>query len=704
MRLDANATWFNFNCQGTEFAVYSFTGKEELCNPYEFRIELVSRSSNVDIASFLGAPACLSIADKSGEKRLVHGIIREMEQLQTTNAFTRYACVLSPRIRFLDMIRDHRIFQNMKPTDIIGKILKEQGFSGESFSFKAGQKFPEYEYAVQYGESALYFIQRLCENESIFFYHTHKEDGHALVFYDYKGGPQIPGESNIQFHPGSGQPAETSTISGVRLRHKINSNAAAYKEWNFKNPRLVLEVSDSESDGRKAPTPPGMALEQYRYPHIYDMQESGKRYVRMQLERQLTFSRWIEAESDVSRFLPGHVFSIDRHPRDDVNTEWFITAVEHEGEQPGVLEHEAPSGRGLRYVSRVTAIPKDTRYVPQLEHPKNRIVGNQTAIVTGPKGEEIYPDAYGRVKVQFFWDREGKWDDKTTCWIRVSQGWAGGRHGAVAIPRVGHEVIVSFLEGDPERPLVTGRVHHELNKTPYELPANKTRTVFKSMSTPGEEGKPRGFNELRIEDKKGEEEIYVHAEKDMNTYTKNDWKDHIAHDRHQIVEHFTYLETKGETHETLRDQRKTEIFANDNRTVHADSHLGVDGKWLVKAGEEVHIKSGMKVVIEAGTELTIKAGGQWVKLDPAGLKTSAMVMIGQGPAGTGTGANPKTPEKSLAVEEGQGHEGSPDSRPAEKNAASSPEKKAAEGEGQAPKCQADALRAAVGMPFCAVCE
>jgi hypothetical protein len=232
----------------------------------------------------------------------------------------------------------------------------------------------------------------------------------------------------------------------------------------------------------------------------------------------------------------------------------------------------------------------------------------------------------------------------------------------MAIPRIGHEVIVSFLEGNPDRPLITGRVYHDLNMPPYELPANKTRTVFKSMSTPGQKHEARGFNELRIEDKRGEEEIYVHAEKDVNAYVKNDWKEHILHDRHQTVDHFTYLKTEGETHETLQDQRKVELFANDNLTVHADSHTNVDGKWLGKAGTEIHLQSGDKMVLEAGTELTGKAGGSWIKLDASGVHIDGQrIDLGAGGSpGNGSGASPLLPivpeeyEKSFTILDAEG--------------------------------------------------
>ena len=673
----ANASWFNFTAQSGDFGVYAFSGFEEACKPYEFGIELVSRSANVDLTALLGTPACLSIADRSGGERLVHGLIREMEQLHTANRFTHYRCSLVPRLWFLGQIRDHRIFQNLSVVEIIQQILKEQGFTADGSSFKLSYSYEPREYCVQYGETDLHFITRLCEEEGIYFYFEHKADAHCLCFCDREGGPKIPGQSYLRFFPGSGQRSDTAVINRLTLHEQVNSNAAAYREWNFRKPRLDLEVRDKEEDKQAAPAPPGMLLEQYAYPHLYQLRQPGERYVKLRMLRQLTFRQWIECSSDVARFLPSYTFSMHDHPREALNAGWWVVSVRHEGQQPGVLEHEAPDGRGLHYASRVTAIPEMTRFIPALEHPKNRIIGEQSAIVTGPEGEEIYPDEYGRVKVQFHWDREGQYNEKTSCWVRASQEWAGGKYGTMAIPRIGHEVVVSFLEGDPDRPLITGRVYHELNMPPYELPAHKTRTVFKSMSTPGAEGEARGFNEFRVEDKKGREEIYVHAEKDVNAHVKNDWKEHILHDRHRTVDNFTYALTRGETHETLKQQRKTELFANDNRTVHADSHTQVDGKWLGKAGTEIHLEGGLKIVLEAGAELTLKAGGSWLTINGAGVSAdgAAVCLNSGGGPGDGTPAEPLLPEGSVAPEEGQ-----------------------------APPCQITTLRAAVGLPFCAICE
>jgi hypothetical protein len=292
-------------------------------------------------------------------------------------------------------------------------------------------------------------------------------------------------------------------------------------------------------------------------------------------------------------------------------------------------------------------------------------------VVTGPAGEEIYPDEYGRVKVQFHWDRLGKMDENTSCWIRASQGWAGSEYGTMAIPRIGQEVIVSFLEGNPDRPLITGRVNNALNMPSYDLPKHKTRTVFKSMSTPGEEYQPRGFNELRIEDQRGVEEIYLHAEKDVNLHVKNDWKEHILHDQHCTVDHCTYVKTDGETHETLKGPRKTELFADDNCTVHGNSHLVIDDKWLARVGDELHIRAGGKIVFEAGMELTIIVGGHWIRITPAGITTSPIVHVGSGSPGIGSGASPLLPLGSVVTEVAQ-----------------------------APRSQLCALKAALDSPIC----
>ena len=614
MRPDADTTLFNFTTQSGDFRVYAFSGMEQVSYPYEFSVDLVNLSANVDVAGLLGSPASLTILDRSGSGRQVHGLIREMEQLHSANRFTHYSAILVPRLWFLGQITDHRIFQNMSVVEIIQKILKEQGFGGNESSFKLSYKYKPREYCVQYGETYLHFISRLCEEEGIYFYFEHAADSHCLCFCDREGGPPISGESDLRYFQGSGQTADTAVISRLRLHQQVNSNAAAYRDWNFTQPKLDLHVED-RMDAKEAPVPQGMNLEQYRYPYLYQLRAEGTRYVRLQTSRQLTFSRWIEIESDVSRYLPSYTFSIHHHDSSDINATWWVYSVHHHGEQPGVLEHEAPSGRGLYYQTSVTAIPEMTRYIPELTHAKNRIIGDQTAIVTGPEGEEIYPDEYGRVKVQFFWDREGQWNEKTTCWVMVSQGWAGGQYGSMAIPRIGHEVIVSFLEGDPDRPIITGRVYHELNRVPYTLPDNKTLSViFKSFTSP-ENG---GFNELRIEDKRGMEEIYLRGEKDVNVYVKNDWSDMICADTHRHTGKNDYVRTDGETHHTLKKDRMFQLEANEHLTINGSRYSTIVGTDQLKTGA-LHVVAGSDIVLEAGSRIVLKVGGTFITLNGEGI-------------------------------------------------------------------------------------
>ena len=502
--LAANASWFNFTAQSGDFGVYAFSGFEEVCKPYEFSIELASRSANVDLTALLGTPACLSIADRSGGERLVHGLIREMEQLHTANRFTHYRCSLVPRLWFLGQIRDHRIFQNLSVVEIIQRILKEQGFTADGSSFKLSYSYEPREYCVQYGETDLHFITRLCEEEGIYFYFEHNRDSHCLCFCDREGGPKIPGQSDLRFFPGSGQRSDTAVITRLTLHEQVNSNATTYRGWNFEHPKLSLEVKKQEPDKEAAPTPPGMLLEQYQYPHLYQLQKTGTRYADLQLLRQLTFRQWIETKSDISRYLPSYTFTIHDHPRDDVNTGWWIVSVRHEGEQPGVLEHEAPDGRGLHYASRVRAIPEMTRFIPALEHPKNLVEGLQSALVTGPGDEEVFTDQYGRVKVQFHWDREGAYDEKTTCWVRVADTWAGDNFGFIQIPRIGQEVIIEYMEGDPDRPVITGRVYNTLLMPPWRLPSQKTLSGIQSK-----EFRAGRRNQLILDDTQNEIQVQV---------------------------------------------------------------------------------------------------------------------------------------------------------------------------------------------------
>ncbi|SDM09092.1 type VI secretion system tip protein TssI/VgrG, partial [Pseudomonas indica] len=280
--------------------------------------------------------------------------------------------------------------------------------------------------------------------------------------------------------------------------------------------------------------------------------------------------------------------------------------------------------------------------------PKPRILGSQTAVVTGPAGEEIHCDQYGRVKVQFHWDRHGQTDEHTSCWLRVSSSWAGDRYGGVAIPRIGMEVLVTFLEADPDQPLITGCLFHKEHEVPYDLPANKTRSVFKTLSTPG----GGGYNELRIEDKKGQEQIFIHAQKDWDENIEHDQTIRVGHERHDTVEANSYSEFKAEEHRITHLDRKTELKANDHLTVGQNQHIKIGQGLFIETGDEIHYYAGQKVVIDAGAELTAKAGGSWLKLDGSGVSLNgATINLNTGGSpGQGSGAAPILPGEPKAAD------------------------------------------------------
>ncbi|MBN3063808.1 type VI secretion system tip protein VgrG, partial [Pectobacterium aquaticum] len=348
-----------------------------------------------------------------------------------------------------------------------------------------------------------------------------------------------------------------------------------------------------------------------------------------------------EGESNCAGLMPGNTFTLTEHP----NAVWQTVSVTHVGQQPQALEEE--SGGEPTTMSNSFAVVKGTTTWRAAMPYKPMVDGPQIATVVGPTGEEIYCDQYGRVKLQFPWDRYGASNDQSSCWVRVSQGWAGGQYGMIAIPRIGHEVIVSFLEGDPDQPIVTGRTFHATNPSPYPLPANKTRTVLRTKTHQGE-----GFNELRFEDQAGQEEIYLHGQKDLKALVGNDVVWHIKHDAHTEIDNERVTRVKANDHLTVENEKRDHVKGDLSLTVDASMHQKLGQALLVEAGEEVHVKAGAKVVLEAGAELTLKVGGSFVKIDPSGvtLVGPSIKMNSGGNPGCGSGWAGQLPSLPGAVE------------------------------------------------------
>ncbi|EUB73058.1 type VI secretion system Vgr family protein [Pseudomonas sp. GM41(2012)] len=637
----ANETHFSLTVEDYvgDLQVLSFTGTEGISQPYRFDLELVSENPDLDLEKLLHKQAFLAL-DPQGSG--IHGQIYRVAQGDAGKRLTRYKISLVPHLQYLHHRTNQRIYQQMSAPKIIALILDEHGIKGNAYSFQLSQPCPDRDYCVQYDETDLHFIQRLCEEEGIHYHFQHSSKGHLLVFGDDQTVFPKLGQPTA-YVQGSGMVADEPVIKGFKLRLETRTGRVTRRDYDFEKPRLQLEAAYKPEAQSDAPD-----LEDYDYPGRFIDRARGKFLSQRALERHRADYRQAEGKGDQTTLVSGHFLEMSDHPRTEWNDLWLLTEIFHEGKQPQVLEESVTSDTTDKkddfhqgYRNRFLATPWDVFYRPALEHPKPRVLGSQTAMVTGPKGEEIHCDQYGRIKVQFHWDREGLADDKTSCWMRVSSSWAGDRYGAIAIPRIGMEVLVTFLEGDPDQPLVTGCLYHKENQVPYDLPANKTRTVFKTLSSPG----GGGFNELRIEDKKGAEQIFIHAQRDWDENVEHDQKIRVGNERHDTVEKNTYTELKAEEHRTTIADRKIEARMDDHLTIGQNQHVKLGTAQLTSVGKEIHLKAGDKIVIEAGMELTVKAGGSFIKLDAGGITVVGPVVKinAGGSAGSGTGIGIKPP-------------------------------------------------------------
>ncbi len=634
----ANETHFSLTIEGVEhdLQVLEFMGREALSQPFAFELELVSERPDLDLENLLHQPAFLALSPAGNG---IHGMIYRVAQGDSGKRLTRYHITLRPQLAYLAHRINQRIFQHLTVEQIISQVLEEDGIHADAFRFGLGSVYPERGYCVQYDESDLHFIHRLCEEEGIHYHFQHSASGHVLMFGDDQTG--FPKLAPVAYQQDSGLVADEPVIKRFGLRVETRTSRVTRRDYDFEKPRLTMEgafQSEFQPD-----------LEDYDYPGRFTERARGKHLSQRALERHRSDFELAEGESDQPQLVTGYFLALTEHPRGDWNQLWLLNEIHHEGKQPQVLEESVTSDSVARdgftqgYRNYFTATPWDIPFRPALTHPKPKVLGSQTAVVTGPAGEEIYCDEYGRVKVQFHWDREGQADDKTSCWLRVSSSWAGDRYGGIAIPRVGMEVLVTFLEGDPDQPLVTGCLYHKEHVVPYDLPANKTRSVFKTLSSPGGDG----YNELRIEDRKGAEQIYVHAQRDWDENIEHDQKIRIGHERHDTVEANSYSEFKAEEHRTTHADRKTEIRANDYLTVGNTQHVKIGTGQFVEAGNEIHYYAGSKVVVDAGMELTASGGGSFLKLDPSGvtLNGATIKMNSGGAPGEGSGSHPILPGK-----------------------------------------------------------
>ncbi len=579
-----------------ELRVLRFGGNEAISGLFEFGIQLVSEDPEIDVDSIVGQRATLTIRHDAGERK-VYGIISRFEQGSEADNITPYFVELVPEVWLLTQQFGCRIHQQITIPNIIETVLTDAGIPSDLFRIAVNATYPERDYCVQYRESDWNFICRLMEEEGIFYFFEHGDDGCVMVIGDADSThTPIEADDTVVYRERSGTVAAAEAVYEYRYSQEIRPGTVRYRDYNFETPSLDME--------KEVEAPRDDNLVVYDYPGNYLEPDAGEQRATLGLE--IVQARRILGlgQSMCRRFIPGYKFTLDEHPQSNFNREYLLTWVRHTGAQP----HGGP-GRGghFEYHNEFRCIPSDVPFRPARKTPKPVVEGTQTAIVTGPDGEEIWPDEHGRVKIQFHWDREGQNDENSSCWVRVSQLWAGAGWGAMFIPRIGHEVIVDFLEGDPDQPIIIGRVYHGDNTPPYSLPDDKTKSTIKSDSSLGHDGS----NEIRFEDAAGSEEVYIHAQKDMNESIENNMSTtvggnqtvSVTGDRTKSVDGDETTTVKGDRTETVQDgdekvtissgDRTTDINTGDNTRT---THTGDDVINVNTGDSTLNVLTGSRIV------------------------------------------------------------------------------------------------------------
>jgi len=696
------------------------SANEQLGRLFEFQLELLSENNEIQLEQIIGTNVTVRIELPEGTgTRYFNGFVSRFSHNGTSGRYAVYHATLRPWLWFLTRTADCHIFQNMTVPDIIKQIFQDNGFS--DFEDRLSGSYRQWEYCVQYRETDFNFVSRLMEQEGMYYYFTHENGKHTLVLADdYGSHSPVPNYATIPYFPlDQHNRRERDHIYEWSISKQVQPGKYSLNDFDFETPaknlRCVLNQPKNHAlDG----------FEIYDYPGEYVESGEGDQYTRMRLEESHAQHEVAQGRGNARGVLSGALFTLQNYHRADQNREYLVVSVNHEAQSN---EYESGySDTGTNYECSFTAMDAQIPYRSPRTTPKPVIQGPQTAIVVGPAGEEIYTDQYGRVKCQFHWDRYGSADENSSCWIRVAQNWAGKKWGAIYIPRIGHEVIVEHEEGDPDRPLITGRVYNGANMPPYDLPSNMTMSTLKSLSSKG----GGGFNELRFEDKKDSEQIFVHAERNQDTRVKNDAFEWIGNERHLIVKKKQFEQVEGEKHlivkageggsgdqfEKVEGDKHQKVQGDHNQkvngtlSIHADSDIQEKAgmNYALDAGMEIHLNAGMTAVVEAGASLTLKVGGNFININSGGVFISGtMVMLNSGgAAGSGSGCSPGTPTDPTAALEAAtdqpGQVTQAQSTPIQQQAQSLDSVSVSGFQA----AQASALKTAAesGTPFCEICE
>lgn len=566
------------------------TATEGVSSLFQIELQVESEGADHDAHDIVGKPGSVQIETADGGSRYLHGIVTRFHQGGRDSRLSHYRVELRPWLWLLTRRADCRIFQGKSAPEIVQQVFDDAGFA--DYETQLQGSYPQRTFCVQYRETDFDFVSRLLEDEGIFYYFKHEQNRHVLVLTDHLSDlPDCPGQASIDYHTSEGGQVGRDTIQTWESLQELHPGKYALKDFNFEDPgnSLLASAPTADSIGGNG------KLEVFDY-HIgeFGVVNDGNRRARVRIEAEEAAGMRIRGRSSSRSLAAGHRFTLQEHFRSDLNgKQYMVTSVAHQLTQPSALR-TGEAQEATTYTNDFTCVPATLPFRPPRTTETPSIRGPQTAIVVGPAGEEIYVDKYGRIKVQFHWDRKGQKNESSSCWIRVSRAWASKMWGQIAHPRIGDEVIVEFLEGDPDQPIVTGCVYNAQTMPPYELPANKTQSGIVTRSTP--DGTASNFNEIRFEDKKGSEELFVQAEKDHNTNVKHDQGETIGNDQKVEIGNHQSIQ--------VGKNRQLEVGENDRTTIGKDRTIEVSGGHTESVGGDMSLTVSKNRTMSVAKDLT----------------------------------------------------------------------------------------------------
>jgi type VI secretion system secreted protein VgrG len=589
-----------------------FTGREGISQLFKFSLDLLSDKNSIAFKDIIGQNVTITVTLADSKERYFNGFVSRFAQSGSSTRFTNYHMEIVPWPWFLTRIADCRIFQNMTIPDIIQKVFQSRGFS--DFKKSLTGSYDAREYCVQYRETDFNFISRLMEQYGIFYYFEHADGKHTMVLADSPSAHQsCPNQSSANYNMTAGDLDSEDVVTSWNMEQELRTGKFSMTDYNFETPGANLMSNEPTvvSVGGNS------KFEIYDYPGDFLNQSQGGKLAKVRMQEEEASHLVAHGSSVCRAFTSGYKFDLKEHYRDDVNSSYVLTEIQHVASVSGSYDHS--EAVGAYYSNHFNCIPAAVPFRPPRITPKPFVQGPQTALVVGKSGEEIWVDKYGRIKVQFYWDRQGKKDENSSCWMRVSQPWGGKGWGAMWIPRMGQEVVVSFEEGDPDRPFISGRVYNADQTVPYTLPDHQTVSSFMSRSSKG--GAAANYNEIRFEDKMGSEQIFINAERDMDQRVEVDSREFIGANRHlnvganqtENIGADKHLNVAANHVEAIGKNMSLTVGVDLMETIGNDQHLNVANNLQENIGKDVNINIGANQIVNMGADLHVNIGANKVE-------------------------------------------------------------------------------------------